>query len=121
MCPGIGEKGHIPPETFRSVFDVNNSNYIYQKPIDFICVFDLECNCSKNRSDLKFNETIELPVIIIDVRKQAIVGEFHIYVRPFLDSITEFCTELTGITRDMCCGKNEKGEFKSPTFKNALL
>ena len=36
---------------------------------DFLLVYDLECNCSKNKEELKFNECVELPVVVIDVAK----------------------------------------------------
>ena len=99
LCSGQGEKGLIPPSTFRSVFDTQSGLYIYQKPLDYICVYDLECNCSEEKGAIKFNETIELPVVIIDVKQKKVVAEFHTYVRPTAeDKITPFCTELTGIT-----------------------
>lgn len=62
-------------------------------------VYDFECQCEKEKVSLNFQEIIEFPVVVIDVEKQEIVAEFHTYVKPTVDPIlTDFCTELTGIT-----------------------
>lgn len=47
---------------------------------------------------MKFNEIIEFPVVVIDVKNQKIAAEFQTYVKPVLDpELTPFCTKLTGI------------------------
>jgi hypothetical protein len=43
------EDGSIPAEYFRSVIDFKKKNFIHQAPIDYICVYDFEATCEKNR------------------------------------------------------------------------
>ena len=50
---------------------------------------------------MKFNEIVEFPVVIIDLDQNKIVTEFHTYVRPVIDPLNPFCTELCGITEEM--------------------
>jgi len=120
LCPGAGDRGAIPSQYFRSVSSVKTKEFIYQQPFDYICVYDFECNCAKNNSDIKFNEIIEFPVVIFDVKKKKRVAEFHTYVRPTVDpAITPFCTELTGITNDMAF-KDKNGK-PNPTIEEAIV
>lgn len=68
----------------------------------FIFVLDFEANCVKKGS-LNPQEIVEFPVVPIDVSKGEIVPEmiFHTYLQPEHHELTEFCTELTGITPEM--------------------
>jgi len=93
---------------------------VESKEIEYLCIYDLECNCSNEKNGLKFNEAIELPMVIIDLKTNKRVAEFHTYIRPTAESvITEFCTELTGITQDMAF-KNAKTGKPNPTLEEAL-
>ena len=75
----------------------------------------MEANCTKNEEpSLSFNEVVELPVLILDTELCKVVGEFHTYIKPTSDKLTQFCTELTGITEDMVYGE------LVPTFPEAL-
>ena len=50
-------------------------------------------------------EIIEFPVVIIDVKNKCIKSEYQTYVKPTLDpQLTDFCTELTGITQEQVDG-----------------
>jgi len=44
---GEGEGGQIvlPPSCVRSIYDIGSGAYLYQKPLDYICIVDLQCNC----------------------------------------------------------------------------
>jgi len=98
LSEGLSD-GSIPPEYFRSVLDFKKNKYLYEAPIDYICVYDFECTCSEEKGALKSQEIIEFPVVIIDVKAKAIKSVFQTYVKPVLDPVlTPFCTELTGIT-----------------------
>lgn len=106
LSPGVGEKGFVPAQFIRAVFDIKSRDLLHQAPIDYLCVYDFECNCSKDKSELNFNEIIEFPCVVLDLKQNKVVGEFHTYVRPTLDKyLPAFCTELTGITEDMVFGK----------------
>ena len=55
---------------------MKTGEFIYQAPFDFIVVYDFECQCEDKTKDLTFNEIIEFPVVVIDVKQKKIVGEF---------------------------------------------
>lgn len=67
LSPGIGEKGFLPKDYFRTVMNFKTGELIYSQPFEYLCVYDLECNCDEDRQ-IQFNEIIELPVVIIDVK-----------------------------------------------------
>jgi len=62
---------------------------------------DVEATCEE-RSKHYVHEIIELPVVVINTtRGGGVVGEFHTFVRPTINStLTPFCTQLTGITQE---------------------
>ena len=44
-------------------------------------------------------ETIEFPIVVIDVKQKAIKAVYQTYVKPSINTqLTQFCTEFTGIT-----------------------
>lgn len=101
LSPGYADTGAIPAEYFRSVLDLGSKQYVQQAALDYICVYDFECQCTEGTPALKFNEIIEFPVVVIDVKAQAIKSVFHTYVKPVVEpKLTEFCTQLTGISQD---------------------
>lgn len=70
LSAGVGDSGAIPPQFFSSVLDLKAKKYVHQAPFDFICVYDFECQCSENNNPpLKFNEIIEFPVVVVDVKQ----------------------------------------------------
>lgn len=105
LSEGLAD-GSIPPEYFRSVVDFKNKKYLYSAAFEYICVYDFEAWCDKEENGgNKENEIIEFPVVIIDVKAQAIKSVFHTYVKPTIrPEITPFCTELTGITQEQVDG-----------------
>ena len=67
--------------------------------MDFLIVLDFEATCER---DIRISpqEIIEWPSVLIDVKQQRVVAEFHTYVRPVHHPrLTAFCNELTGITQ----------------------
>lgn len=97
LSPGNSE-GSLPPQYFRKVVDLKKNQLVYSAPFDYICVYDFECQCEEGTKNLTFNEIIEFPVVVIDVKQRKIVGEFHTYVKPTIHpQLTEFCQKLTGI------------------------
>jgi len=100
LSEGI-EGGSIPAEYFRSVIDFKKKKYLHEAPFDYICVFDFECTCDMDRGTMKAQEIIEFPIVIVDVKAKAVKAIFQTYVKPVIDpKLTEFCTQLTGITQD---------------------
>ena len=72
----------------------------------YLVVLDFEATCDKDRKTFKPIEIIEWPAVIVDVETLKIYKDpkdyFHVYIKPQKNPIlTEFCTELTGITQEM--------------------
>lgn len=49
LSEGLAD-GSIPVAYFRYVIDLSKKKFVYEAPIDFICVFDFECTCSNDGS-----------------------------------------------------------------------
>ena len=99
--------------TMYSLKDQSISNIVEHKDqyFDYLLVLDFEATCQKGQQ-LKPHEIIEFPCALLNTRKGFEVESiFHKYVRPVHHPIlTEFCTELTGITQDIV---NEADDFES--------
>ena len=68
-------------------------------PFRYLCVMDVEATCDRSNKGW-VHEIIELPVVLVDLHTLTIVDEFQSYVRPTVNTtLTEFCTQLTGITQ----------------------
>ena len=61
-----------------------------------VVIFDIEATCDKNNEDI-IMETIEIGAVKLN-HDLEIVDIFEIMIKPVYSHITEFCTELTGIT-----------------------
>ncbi|CAJ1431480.1 unnamed protein product [Effrenium voratum] len=69
-------------------------------PPDCYVVLDFEATCDKP-VQVKPQEIIEFPMVLVDATSHKKVKEFRTYVRPTANpKITAFCTELTGITQE---------------------
>ncbi|XP_053936333.1 ERI1 exoribonuclease 2 isoform X2 [Cuculus canorus] len=65
----------------------------------FLVVVDLEATCWRERAR-RSPETIEFPAVLLNTATGEIESEFHTYVQPQEHPVlSEFCTELTGITQ----------------------
>jgi len=73
------------------------------KKINYLLVLDFEANCVKDgEPQLKVQEIIEFPTVVLSVKDRKIIDIFHTYVKPVIfPKISAFCTELTGITQEM--------------------
>ncbi|CAF1645674.1 unnamed protein product [Adineta ricciae] len=77
-----------------------STSSIQRQKYDYFLVLDFEATCD-NKSKLNQNEIIEFPVLKISGRTFECESIFHTYVTPTLNrQLTEFCTELTGITQN---------------------
>jgi len=81
---------------------------ISPQQFDYFLALDFECTC-RHRSEGQMTpcqEIIEFPVLKINARNFQVESKFHQYVRPTLQSVlTQFCTDLTGITQAMVDGQ----------------
>ncbi|KAJ3236254.1 3'-5' exoribonuclease 1 [Chytriomyces hyalinus] len=83
-----------------------------QQPFDFYCVFDVEATCREDNVGWK-HEVIEFPVVLVCGRTFETIAEFRSFVRPVLNPVlSDFCTQLTGITQDQV--------DTAPTFPEVL-
>lgn len=66
----------------------------------YLLVLDFEATCGENGFPQDQMEIIEFPTIMYDLHEKKEVERFHEYVRPVIQPrLTEFCTQLTGITQ----------------------
>ncbi|NXH59896.1 ERI2 exoribonuclease, partial [Rhabdornis inornatus] len=66
----------------------------------FLIVLDFEATCWGDRGQ-RGPEIIEFPAVLLNTSTGVIESEFHMYVQPQEHPIlSEFCTELTGITQN---------------------
>lgn len=65
-----------------------------------LVIFDIEASCEDKRINPRYNmETIELGAV--KIADGIIVDEFKTFIKPeYVNKLTPFCTELTGITYD---------------------
>lgn len=95
------------------------------KQLDYYLVLDFEATCD-NRKPPKPQEIIEFPVLKVNSHSLVTEAVFHSYVLPTVHpNLTQFCTELTGITQDMLAGKPDLAtvltSFHEWMGKNGLL
>jgi DNA polymerase III alpha subunit (gram-positive type) len=66
----------------------------------YLLVLDFEATCGESGFPQDQIEIIEFPTIVYDLHEKKEVERFHEYVRPVIQpQLTEFCTQLTGITQ----------------------
>ena len=103
-----------------NVWNPNAYQHQYQTPLTpttpdkYIMVFDVETTglipkCNKSNKENPFVELtlcphiLQLSWVIYDVENKCIIQTYNTYIRPTTGTvISEFITNLTGITQDMC-------------------
>jgi inhibitor of KinA sporulation pathway (predicted exonuclease) len=71
-----------------------------------IIIVDIELTCWKGQNDDRFREIIEIGVVKVDNVKNIIVDKEQYFIKNVKSEISDFCTELTGISQELL---NEKG------------
>jgi len=76
-------------------------------PFDYIICIDFEATCdelSEGHGALEVTrdtqEIIEFPWVVLNARTMEITDSVQLYVKPERTPVTEFCTQLTGITAE---------------------
>lgn len=70
-----------------------------RKHLEYLLVLDFEGTCG-DAIKRQEREIIEFPTLLYNLRTNEVQAQFHEYVKPVLNpTLTEFCTELTGITQ----------------------
>ncbi|KEG14919.1 hypothetical protein DQ04_00261180 [Trypanosoma grayi] len=72
-----------------------------QCPFDYLLVLDFEATCEETAPPSYLHEIIEFPVVVVDVKLQRVVAEFHRFVKPKVQpQLSDFCRCLTGIRQE---------------------
>lgn len=70
----------------------------------YLCVLDFEATCWNKNPKLDRQEIIEFPSVLYELNSNneiIFISEFSKYVKPVLEPVlSDFCTELTGITQE---------------------
>ena len=67
---------------------------------DYYFVIDFEATCDK-KGQVRPQEIIEIPIMVVDARTFKRIDRFHRYVKPTKrPCLTTFCKELTGISQE---------------------
>ncbi|GET90314.1 hypothetical protein, conserved [Leishmania tarentolae] len=70
-------------------------------PYEYLLVLDFEATCEEHPPPNYLYEIIEFPVVVVDVRLQRVVAEFHRFVRPrYKRELSPFCKKLTGMRQE---------------------
>jgi len=99
-----GVSGFLHPKYFKNLIidgvhkEPNYNSHLLD--LDYILVLDFEANCVRT-GRMPCQEIIEFPVQALNCRTLEVEKVFHSYVLPeVVPEISEFCTELTGITQE---------------------
>lgn len=98
-----GFEGFITPDYFSKVLIDRIEQPIFYQPLyfDYFLVLDFEANCIE-KGPMPCQEIIEFPVQVLNAQTLNTEFTFHYYVNPeVVPDLSQFCTELTGITQDM--------------------
>jgi len=78
---------------------------VSRQVFDYILVLDFEATCDDKKKIIP-QEIIEFPILMVDTKSFEIHSTFHQYVEPQVNkNLSEFCTNLTGITNQMINGQ----------------
>nr|QBK85899.1 MAG: exonuclease [Marseillevirus LCMAC101] len=91
----------------------------------YYVVLDFEATCLKEGVP-RPQEIIEFPSVIVDVQSRKIISKFQRYVKPIhCPKLSNFCTELTGITQDMvdkgCTFQEAVKDYSKWLHENGLM
>ncbi|XP_072838648.2 ERI1 exoribonuclease 2 isoform X1 [Pogona vitticeps] len=97
----------------------------------YLIVIDFESTCWNDNRKCYTQEIIEFPAVLLNTSNGEMESEFHAYVQPQEHPIlSEFCTELTGITQNqvdegvplrICLSQFSKWIQKLQTEKNIIF
>ncbi|XP_072240812.1 ERI1 exoribonuclease 2 [Leuresthes tenuis] len=83
----------------RSQSSGSKKSVISNQIFSYLIVIDFESTCWREKNNCS-QEIIEFPAVLLNTSTGEVESEFHAYVQPQEHPIlSEFCTELTGITQ----------------------
>lgn len=91
--------------TRNLIKSMNTDSFVIRKvqPYDYLYVLDFEATCwhATDPNNKLPHEIIEFSLVLFDIAKNSVIAEFQQYVQPTERPVlSEFCTELTGITQN---------------------
>ncbi|XP_006813404.1 ERI1 exoribonuclease 2-like [Saccoglossus kowalevskii] len=93
---GILRKRTTGSQVDKAIKRAKNTNQIFS----YLIVIDFESTCWRDRKTT-MQEVIEFPAVLLNTKTGDIESEFHHYVQPQeCPRLSEFCTELTGISQE---------------------
>uniref|UniRef100_A0A3B4AKN8 ERI1 exoribonuclease 2 n=1 Tax=Periophthalmus magnuspinnatus TaxID=409849 RepID=A0A3B4AKN8_9GOBI len=96
LCFHLRELGLLRQRSNSSGSKKLVSNQVFA----YIIVIDFESTCWKEKNNYG-QEIIEFPAVLLNTSTGEVESEFHSYVQPQEHPVlSEFCTELTGITQN---------------------
>jgi inhibitor of KinA sporulation pathway (predicted exonuclease) len=85
---------------------------------DQIVIFDLEATCWEGREHFhKYREVIALGACILDLKTLVISNKFNVVCKPIRSEISEYCTRITGITKEQAENGEDFGEMCKMVMK----
>ncbi|XP_051982078.1 ERI1 exoribonuclease 2 [Xyrauchen texanus] len=84
----------------QSCSETRQQQSVRKQHFRFLIIIDFESTCWREKNNCG-QEIIEFPAVLLNVSNGQVESEFHSYVQPQEHPVlSEFCTELTGITQD---------------------
>ncbi|XP_051559736.1 ERI1 exoribonuclease 2 isoform X2 [Myxocyprinus asiaticus] len=84
----------------QSCSETRQQQSVCKQHFRFLIIIDFESTCWREKNNYG-QEIIEFPAVLLNVSNGKVESEFHSYVQPQEHPVlSEFCTELTGITQD---------------------
>uniref|UniRef100_A0A8C2W6U2 ERI1 exoribonuclease 2 n=1 Tax=Cyclopterus lumpus TaxID=8103 RepID=A0A8C2W6U2_CYCLU len=82
-----------------ALYNTNPVGFLSEQIFSYLIVIDFESTCWRDRNNHS-PEIIEFPAVVMNTSTGEVESEFHTYVQPQEHPVlSEFCTELTGITQ----------------------
>ena len=95
-------KHHVRSQAIARLSGHQQENSVpFRYYYDVICVVDFEATCDPRACESRSpQEIIEFPAVLVDLHSGSVVARFHYFVKPIQSGISEYCTSLTGITKE---------------------
>ncbi len=85
---------------------------------DRIVIFDLEATCWEGRENFhKYREVIALGACILDLKTLEISSKFNVVCKPIRSEISDYCTRITGITKEQAENGEDFGDMCKSVMK----
>lgn len=76
--------------------------------LPYYVIVDFEATCEEVNTANYPHEIIEFPAVLVDIERKEIISHFQAFCRPTINpNLSEFCTELTGITQEQVDSADE--------------